>query len=75
VRATDTPIFPKSVARAQLPICWQRKKVMVIAPSQVIYRETFQVPCAHKECKIKVIVVVERIKGGGTSSIEVKHEH
>jgi hypothetical protein len=46
-----------------------------VVPSQVIYRETFKVPCAHKECKIPVTVVVERIKGGGTSSIEVKHEH
>jgi hypothetical protein len=47
---------------------------MVIAPSQVIYRETFKIPCAHKDCKTSVIVVVERIKGGGTSSIEVAHE-
>jgi len=51
-----------------------RKKEMIIAPSQVIYRETFKVPCAHKECKLPVTVVVERIKGGGTSSIEVIHD-
>jgi len=48
---------------------------MVVVPSEVIYRETFEVPCAHKECKTHVIVVVERIKGGGTSSIEVKHKN
>ena len=46
-----------------------------VVPSQVIYRETFKVPCAHKDCKTLVIVVVERIKGGGTSAIEVKHDH
>lgn len=45
-----------------------------VIPSQVIYRETFKVTCAHKECKIPVTVVVERIKGGGTSSIEVIHD-
>jgi hypothetical protein len=47
----------------------------VIEPQQVIYKETFKVPCAHKECKLSVIVVIERIKGGGTSSIEVTHPH
>jgi hypothetical protein len=47
----------------------------LIEPQQVIYRETFKVPCAHKECKTAVIVMVERIKGGKTAAIEVKHEH
>jgi len=49
--------------------------VTIVVPSQVIYRETFKVPCAHKECKTPVTVVVERIKGGGTSSIEVIHDN
>jgi hypothetical protein len=47
----------------------------VIEPQQVVYRETFKVPCAHKDCKTPVTVVVERIKGGKTAGIEVKHEH
>jgi len=47
---------------------------MVIAPQQVVYRETFEVPCTHKECKTPVVVVVERVKGGGTSAIEVTHK-
>jgi hypothetical protein len=47
--------------------------VAMIEPQQVIYKETFKVPCAHKECKTPMIVVIERIKGGGTSAIEVTH--
>lgn len=49
--------------------------MLTIEPQYVVYRETFKVPCAHKDCKTPVIVVVERIKGGKTAAIEVKHEH
>lgn len=44
----------------------------MIEPQQVVYKETFKVTCPH--CKDKVTVIVERIKGGKTASIEVKHD-
>jgi len=47
---------------------------VMIEPQQVVYKETFKIICPHKECKIPLIVVVERIKGGGTSALEVTHQ-